>query len=97
MTTEKKLQILKILKFGLLAIFVPIFLFYIAIVVPEYLACMNYHFEGEMGTDIWGNEVQCFGESKEFGEFFFEFLCEVLILILVLIGLVFWMGTRMNR
>jgi len=26
-----------------------------------------------MGTDIWGNSVQCFGDSKVFGEAIFQF------------------------
>ena len=74
MKIEEKLRILKIIKIILLIIFTPIFLFYLIIVLPEYLACINCVYEGEMGTDIWGNEIQCFGESKEFGKVFFQLL-----------------------
>lgn len=85
MTTHKKLQLLHFIKIGLIVLFVPIFLFYLLIVIPEYLTCINCYFEGEMRTDIWGNEVQCFGESKEFSEIFFQFLSVVVVVFLVLI------------
>lgn len=85
MTTHKKLQILNFIKIGLIVLFVPIFLFYLILVVPEYLACTNCYFEGEMGTDIWGDEIQCFGDSKELGEVFFQFSSEVVGVFLVLI------------
>lgn len=65
---------MKIIKILLLIFYVPILLFYLGLVVPEYLACMNCIYEGEMGVDIWGNEVQCFGESKEIGQAFFQLL-----------------------
>ncbi len=33
----------------------------------------NVFMRGAMGTDIWGNSVQCFGDSKAFGEAIFQF------------------------
>jgi len=40
------------------------------ILLPIYRKCI---YEGAMGTDIWGNSVQCFGDSKAFGEAIFQF------------------------
>ncbi|MFC4212958.1 hypothetical protein ACFOWA_17315 [Pedobacter lithocola] len=72
MNTTQKLKILKVIKIILLIVFIPIILFYLGIILPEYLACVNCNYEGAMGVDIWGNEVQCFGESKDFSEVFFQ-------------------------
>ncbi len=46
---------------------------YLGIICPEYWACRKCIYEGAMGTDIWGNSVQCFGDSKAFGEAIFQF------------------------
>ncbi len=43
------------------------------IILPEYWACRKCIYEGAMGTDAWGNSVQCFGDSKAFGEVIVQF------------------------
>ncbi len=65
---------MKIIKILLLIFYISILLFYSGLVVPKYLTCINCVYEGEMGVDIWGNEVQCFGENKEIGKAFFQIL-----------------------
>lgn len=72
MTTAYKLKTLKIIKIAVSIIFVPIFLFYFGIIVPEYLACDKTMFEGQNGVDIWGSEIDCGCESQAFGEAFFQ-------------------------
>ncbi len=97
MTTTYKLKILKIIKIVLLIIFVPILFFYLAIIVPEYLACINCVYEGEMGTDIWGNEVQCFGESKAFGEAFFQMFTLIISVFLAILLTVLFLTYRIRK
>ena len=90
MTTSKNLKVLKAIRIVLLIICTPILLFYLGIVLPEYLACINCNSEGAMGKDIWGSEVQCFGESKEFGEFFFHFSSTILLLFITALTILFF-------
>ncbi|KMQ68770.1 hypothetical protein ACM39_05635 [Chryseobacterium sp. FH2] len=85
-----KLKILKAVKIILLTIYIPVLLFYSGIVLPEYLACVNCNSEGAMGTDIWGDEVQCFGESKVFGEIIFQFLSMIVVGWSVVLIIVFF-------
>lgn len=72
MQTEEKLKMLKVISIILLVLFLPVLLLYLGVIVPEYLACANCIYEGCVGTDIWGSEVQCFGDSKAFGKMFFQ-------------------------
>ena len=97
MKIEEKLRILKIIKIILLIIFTPIFLFYLIIVLPEYLACINCVYEGEMGTDIWGNEIQCFGESKEFGKVFFQLLTLIIGAFSIVLTIVFYFNRYLKE
>lgn len=91
MITKDKLKILKIIKITLLIVFIPILLFYFGIVLPEYLACINCNSEGAMGRDIWGSEVQCFGDSKEFGEAFFHFSSIILFIFITILTILFFL------
>lgn len=66
-------------------------LFYLGLIVPEYLACVGCDTEGAMGTDIWGDSVQCFGDSKAFGQVLFDLSTMIIVgLSLVLILLFLW-------
>ena len=89
MTISDKLKILKIIKFIVLIIFIPILLFYLAVIVPEYLACDKTMFEGENGIDIWGSEIDCNCESQAFGEMFFQMVSIIIIAFLVLLFIIF--------
>jgi len=97
MTTTHKLKILKIIKIVVLIIFAPILFFYLVIIVPEYLACINCVYEGEMGTDIWGSEVQCFGESKEFGEAFFQMFSLIISVFTIILLLFFFLSYQIKK
>ena len=70
MTTVDRLKTLKIMKIIVLIILIPIVVFYLTVIVPEYLACDKTMFEGENGVDIWGSEIDCNCESQAFGEMF---------------------------
>lgn len=89
MTTVDKLKGLKIMKIIVLMVFIPIFLFYLAIIVPEYLACDKTMFDGQNGIDIWGSEIDCNCESQAFGEMFFQMVSIVIIAFLVLLFIIF--------
>jgi len=97
MTTTYKLKILRIIKIVVLFVFVPILFFYLTIIVPEYLACINCVYEGEMGTDIWGSEVQCFGESKAFGEAFFQMFSLVISVFATILLLLFFFTYKIKK
>jgi hypothetical protein len=79
MKASEKLKLLKVTKMILLICYISVLLFYLGLVLPEYLACVNCNYERAMGVDIWDNEIQCFGESKEFGKFFFQ--CSSMMLV----------------
>ncbi len=51
--------------------------------IPEYIACLDCDYEGAMGTGIWGDEVQCFGESKAFANDFFKFTTMIIVFFLL--------------
>ena len=76
---------------------IPLALFFLLLVVPEYVACLKLNSEGAMGTDIWGGEVQCFGESKEFGAVFFQMLSAVIAILLVLLIGVLYFINKLKR
>ncbi len=97
MTTTDKLQILKIIKFIVVIIFIPILLFYMAIIVPEYLACDKTMFEGQNGVDIWGSEIDCNCESQAFGEMFFQMVSIVIIAFLLLLIRLFYLTYKLKN
>lgn len=88
---------MKIIKILLLIFYIPILLFYLGLVVPEYLACINCVYEGEMGVDIWGNEVQCFGESKELGQAFFQLASLIITGFTIVLVCLFLYDYRLKR
>ncbi|SDG45726.1 hypothetical protein [Epilithonimonas hungarica] len=53
----EKIKILKAIVALLLFIGIPILLFYLGVVVPEYCACDETMYEGQKGIDIWGDMV----------------------------------------
>lgn len=100
---EKKLKlqewvtILKVLKIILILILIPILIFYIFAVVPEYLACININMEGGRGIDIYGGEIDCSGESKDFVKGFFEFLSVVISGFLLALFLLIFFTRKMKK
>lgn len=66
------IHILTVLKILLWVFFVPAFLFYILLVVPEYLACRSVKTDADIGITIWGYAAGCHGEEGAFTEAFFQ-------------------------
>ena len=97
MTTTYKLKRLKIIKIVVLFIFVPILLFYLTIIVPEYLACDKTMFEGQKGVDIWGSEIDCGGENQAFGEAFFQMVSLILSVLSFILLLVFFFTYQIKK
>lgn len=89
MTATHQLKILRIIKIVLLIIFLPILLFYLGIILPEYLACDKTMFEGQKGVDFWGSEINCDCENQEFGEAFFQMFSLILSFLSVVLILLF--------
>lgn len=78
-------MIRKILFIFLLAVYALLLLFYLGLVVPEYLACTGCMYEGEKGIDIWGSEIDCSGESRAVGEGFFQLFSIVVSIYSIII------------
>jgi hypothetical protein len=97
MTTTFKLKILKIIKIPVLIIFVPILLFYLGIIVPEYLACDKTMFEGQNGVDIWGSEIDCNCESQAFGEAFFQMFSLIIGIFTIILFLAFFFTYKIKK
>lgn len=98
MKTENKLKILKIIRIALLIIFIPSLLFYLGIVLPEYLACCDEHKnETNIGVDFWGNQVDCIGESKEFGEFFFNVSTMFIVVFSITLAVAFYLVHHLKK
>ena len=72
MTVKEKLKLLKFFSILLIVILIPIALFYLFLIIPEYCACSQVQFEGEKGIDIYGSEIDCGGENQAFSEAFFQ-------------------------
>lgn len=71
--TTRKLRLLKVTKILLLTVYIPALAVYLGIFVPEYLACAGINEDGAVGINIWGGEVQCFGESGDLAKGLFQF------------------------
>lgn len=97
MTKTYKLKILKIIKIAVLIIFVPILLFYLGIIVPEYLACDKTMFEEQNGIDIWGSEIDCNCESQAFGEVFFQMFSLIIGVFTTILFLVFFFTYKIKK
>lgn len=90
----------KILKWSsifLLVALVLVFLFYILLIVPEYAACTGSMFEGEQSTTIWGNTIDCHGESKAFGEAFFQMMSTLLVAMTTVLIILYWIYLKMKK
>jgi hypothetical protein len=84
-------NILKVAQVIVGGIYILFILLYLGLIVPEYLACINCDKEGAMGTNIWDDSVQCFGDSKAFGQVMFDVSTMTIVgLSVVLILLFLW-------
>lgn len=90
-------NILKVAQVILGGIYVLVILFYLGLIVPEYLACVGCDTEGAMGTDIWGDSVQCFGDSKVFGQVLFDLSTMIIAGLSVVLILLFLWRNLMSR
>lgn len=90
-------MIRKILFIFLLTVYAVLLIFYLGLVVPEYLACTSCMYEGEKVMDIWGSEVDCSGENQAVGEAFFQLLSIVLTLYSILIIFIIYWMKRFNK
>lgn len=72
MTINQKLKIAKFINTLLIVILIPIIIFYLIFIIPEYCACNNTMFEGEKRIDLWGDEIDCSGENQAFSKAFFQ-------------------------
>ncbi|MEN4761043.1 hypothetical protein ABEG63_11970 [Chryseobacterium sp. C39-AII1] len=97
MKIQAKTQTLKIVRILLLVVYIPFLIFYVGIVIPEYCACNESMYEGQRGTDIWGNEVLCDGESQAVGKVFFEFATIIFSIFSIVIGLIFFFIFRLKK
>ncbi|RKE55519.1 hypothetical protein [Sphingobacterium detergens] len=83
------INILKVVQVILGGIYILVILFYLGLIVPEYLACVGCDTEGAMGTDIWGDSVQCFGDSKVFGQVLFDLSTMIIVGLSTILYLLF--------
>ena len=90
----KAIKVIKLVLLTLYGILLPI---YLGLIFPEYLACRKCTSEGAIGIDIWGSPVQCFGDSKVFGEVFFQFSSVLVGGLSTLLMVVFFLGYYLNR
>ena len=71
--------------------FVFSLLFYLGLIIPEYCACDRQMYEGQVGTTIWGDTVDCGGESMFFSEAFFQMFSLINVsFVIVLTALLLW-------
>lgn len=88
----EKIKILKAIAVLLLFIGIPVLLFYFGVVVPEYCACDETMYEGQKGTNIWGDMVYCDAESQDFAKAFFQLLTIILLgFSAILLFIYFWL------
>jgi len=97
MKIQANIQILKIVRILLLVVYIPVLLFYVGIVIPEYYACNEFMYEGQRGTDIWGNEVFCDGESQAIEKVFFQLATIIFSVFSIVIGLIFFFIFRLTK
>lgn len=93
MTIKEKLKLLKFFSILLIVILIPIALFYIFLIIPEYCACSQVKFEGEKGIDIYGDEIDCGGENQAFSEAFFQMFSMItggISLVIIIINIFYY-------
>ncbi|MPT32324.1 MAG: hypothetical protein E2600_11805 [Chryseobacterium sp.] len=93
----EKIKILKAIAALLLFIGVPILLFYLGVVVPEYCACDETMYEGQKGIDIWGDMVYCDAESQDFAKAFFQLLTMVILVFSAILALIYFLIYRIKK
>lgn len=93
----EKIKILKAIAVLLLFIGVPILLFYLGVVVPEYCACDETMYEGQKGIDIWGDMVYCDAESQDFAKAFFQLLTMVILVFSAILALIYFLIYRIKK
>ena len=100
MENKDKNTILKAIAIILLMFYIPLLLFYLGIVMPEHFACNESMFEGEKGTDIWGDEVLCDDESMTFEKVFFQLISAIVggfsVILLILFFLIYHTKKRIT-
>ncbi|MBV6878902.1 hypothetical protein NG800_002400 [Epilithonimonas ginsengisoli] len=93
MTIKEKLKLLKFFGTILIVILIPIALFYLFLIIPEYCACSQVQFEGEKGIDIYGSEIDCGGENQAFSEAFFQIFSLItggISLVIIIINIFYY-------
>lgn len=93
MTIKEKLKLLKFFSTLLIVILVPIALFYIFLIIPEYCSCSQVQYEGEKGIDIYGSEIDCGGENQAFSEAFFQMFSMItggISLVIIIINIFYY-------
>ncbi|MEO5911606.1 MAG: hypothetical protein ABIP95_12005 [Pelobium sp.] len=91
MTLKTKLTTIKTIGIIVFVPFVFSFLFYVGLIIPEYCACDRQMYEGQRGTTIWGDTVDCGIENMDFSEAFFQLFTIInLGFITALVGLFLW-------
>jgi len=92
-----KRMILKTVQIILGGLYVLVMLFYLSVILPEYLTCVDCNTEGAMRTDFLGDSVQCFGDSKVFGQVLFDFSTLTIVGFSVLLVVLFlWRRFKSN-
>lgn len=97
MITTRKLKFLKAIKIIVLIIYIPFLLFYIGILIPEYLAYLNCVYEGDLTNDIWGNEIHCYGENKYLAESIFQLFSIIFGIFTVVLLLIFYLNYTLKK
>lgn len=97
MTSTNNLKILKTVKIVVVIILIPIIVFYLGIIVPEYLACDKTMFEGQNGIDVWGSEIDCDCENQAFGEVIFQMFSLIICGFLAILLAVLVLSFRINK
>lgn len=93
MTIKEKLKLLKFFSTVLIVILIPIALFYLFLIIPEYCACSQVQFEGEKGIDIYGSEIDCGGENQAFSKAFFQMFSLItggISLVIIIINIFYY-------
>jgi len=97
MKQTKSIQILEVITALVMFISVPILLFYLGIVVPEYCACDETMYEGQKGINIWGDMVYCDAESQDFAKAFFQLFTIVLLGCLAVLAFISFLTYQFKK
>ena len=94
MIKNKKIKILKIIKIILLLFFIPTFLLYILALIPDYVACKNCDYYAK---NFWGEDVECFQESKQRINNAFKYFTIFLSFILILVAFISFYTNNLKK